>query len=301
MVERRRPVAGTRPGVTPWTSTSSRPARAREQLELAGGEAGGPEVELALLARRVRAPSPRSWSTPVAGSNSSPVLEVADREDGRERAHREARRPGGRRRRSGRRPRSRRARRAARSRPGTGRSRRRTRRRRSRSRTSSSSNVAGELVGGRGVAGERDELRRLWSTPTTSMPAPGQRERVTPRPAADVEHPHPRLERERVDEEVDLLLGPLGERVPQVRRPEELGDRVEPVRILDGWHAGHTERLRNTLGESTESADLAAGLSLQCTQDQVEERGRSSLPTCAGSHDSRLPVPVAERPRSSRP
>ena len=49
----------------------------------------------------------------------------------------------------------------------------------------------------------------LWSTPTTSKPAPGERERVPTRPAPHVEHPHPGLERERVDQEVDLLLVPL--------------------------------------------------------------------------------------------
>ena len=37
------------------------------------------------------------------------------------------------------------------------------------------------------------------------MPARGQRERVAPGSTPDVEHPHPRLEPERVDEEVDLL------------------------------------------------------------------------------------------------
>ena len=46
--------------------------RAREQLELAGGEAGRPEVELALVALARRAPWRRSCSTPVAGSNVSP-------------------------------------------------------------------------------------------------------------------------------------------------------------------------------------------------------------------------------------
>ena len=39
----------------------------------------------------------------------------------------------------------------------------------------------------------------------------------------------PGLEPERVDEEVDLLLGALGERVAQVGRAEVVGERLEPV------------------------------------------------------------------------
>ena len=69
-----------------------------------------------------------------------------------------------------------------------------------------------------------------WSTPTTSQPAPGQRERVAPGPHPTSSTRIPGSQPERVDEELDLLLGALRERVPQVRRPEEVGDRVEPVR-----------------------------------------------------------------------
>ena len=68
-----------------------------------------------------------------------------------------------------------------------------------------------------------------WSTPTTVDAAPGERERVTPGPHPTSSTRMPRLEPERVDEELDLLLGALRERVAEVRRPEELGDRVEPV------------------------------------------------------------------------
>ena len=57
-----------------------------------------------------------------------------------------------------------------------------------------------EALGRRGVPGERDEVGREVDADDVEA-APGQRERVTPRPAAHVEHPHPRLEPERVDEE----------------------------------------------------------------------------------------------------
>jgi hypothetical protein len=52
---------------------------------------------------------------------------------------------------------------------------------------------------------------------------------VAPRPAADVEQPHARLEGERIDEEVHLLRGALRERVAQVGVAEVVGDGLEPV------------------------------------------------------------------------
>ena len=90
----------------------------------------------------------------------------------------------------------------------------------------------------------------LWSTPTTVASATGQRERVAPGTAPDVEHAHPRLERERVDEEVDLLLGAHRERVAQVRRPEVVGDRVEPVRVVDRAARRSRERGYGVAGET---------------------------------------------------
>ena len=242
--------ARSRPGVTAVAPRPSSPARAREQLELAGVKQVVQRSNSRFVAARV---AHRRHLVDHAGGASNVLarLEVAHREVRPRTRSPRARPPG---RSAAAMPaehrRSRRARRAGRTRPGTGRSRRRTRRRTASSRTSSSSNSAGQPVGGRGRGRGATNVGREVDADDLDAP-PRQRERVPPGPAADVEHPHPRLEPERVDEEVDLLLGALGERVPQVGRPEELGDRVEPVGI-PGWHAGHTERLRNTLGESAE-------------------------------------------------
>ena len=60
-------------------------------------------------------------------------------------------------------------------------------------------------------------------------PAARQLVRVPARAATDIEHAVPRLEAECLDDEVDLLRRSLGERVPQVRRPEVFSDGFEPV------------------------------------------------------------------------
>jgi hypothetical protein len=60
--------------------------------------------------------------------------------------------------------------------------------------------------------------------------APGEGVGVAPGPAADVEHPHPGLEAQRLDQELDLLLGPLREGVAEVRLPHVVGQRLEPMR-----------------------------------------------------------------------
>src|SRR5690606_18414405 len=60
-------------------------------------------------------------------------------------------------------------------------------------------------------------------------PPLGQGPGVAARPAADVEHPHPRLEAQLVDEERHLVGRPLRERVAQVGVAEVVGERLEPV------------------------------------------------------------------------
>ena len=113
-----------------------------------------------------------------------------------------------------------------------------------RSRTSSTSNVARNPVAASCASATKSGDR---STPWTSMSACRQRERMPARAAPDVEDPHPRLEAECLHEEVDLLGGALGERVLQVGRPEELGDRVEPGalgRLRGLRHAGNYDRGR---------------------------------------------------------
>ena len=101
--------------------------------------------------------------------------------------------------------------------------------------SNSASKVEGPGVGppkvapGGASAVARSTNRWLMSTPTHLHAPPGQGVGVAAGAAADVEHPHPRLEPEHVDEERDLLLGALRERVAQVGRPEVVGDRLEPV------------------------------------------------------------------------
>ena len=75
------------------------------------------------------------------------------------------------------------------------------------------------------------------------MPRAGQRVGVAPGSAPDVEHPHAGLQPERLDEEADLLPGPLRERVAQVGVAQVIGDRLEPVVGVGGHrlrscHAG---------------------------------------------------------------
>ena len=87
--------------------------------------------------------------------------------------------------------------------------------------------------GGASARGQVDEA--LADVDADDLDAPrGQRVGVAAGPAADVEHPHARLEPERVDEEADLLLGALRERVAQVGVAEVVGDRLEPVVVVAG-------------------------------------------------------------------
>jgi len=52
---------------------------------------------------------------------------------------------------------------------------------------------------------------------------------VTSGSTADVEHERTGLEPERADEEGGLLLGALGERVPQIGRADMVSEGLEPV------------------------------------------------------------------------
>ncbi len=94
-----------------------------------------------------------------------------------------------------------------------------------------------------GAAGWRAGLRQLdeWGRDVDAVdddPPPRQLVSMAPRAAADVEHPLVRLELQRRDHVVDLLHRPLGERVPQVRRPEVLGDWFKPVVPTSGLNSG---------------------------------------------------------------
>ena len=89
----------------------------------------------------------------------------------------------------------------------------------------------GPLEGG---AGRRGGGRELDEAPADvhavhDQPPPGQLVGVATGAAPDVEHPHAGLQVEGLHEEPDLLVGALGERVPQVGDAQVLGDGLEPV------------------------------------------------------------------------
>ena len=67
-----------------------------------------------------------------------------------------------------------------------------------------------QAFGGGRLGRERDEVGRQID-PGDLDPPSGEFQRVPPRPAPRVEHLHPRYESELAHEEVDLLAGPLGE------------------------------------------------------------------------------------------
>jgi hypothetical protein len=89
-----------------------------------------------------------------------------------------------------------------------------------------------ELFGRGGIPGQADELGAVVDADDVEAPA-RQRERMASRAAPDVEHAHPRLQPECVDQETHLLLGPHRERVPEVCGTEERRHTVEPVRIVE--------------------------------------------------------------------
>src|SRR5262245_10153724 len=86
----------------------------------------------------------------------------------------------------------------------------------------------GQTFGRGGPAAQADEVRRAVY-PDDVETAAREGKRVPSRATADVEHTLTRFERKRADEELDLLFSSLGERVPQVRRPEEPRDGIEPT------------------------------------------------------------------------
>jgi hypothetical protein len=82
----------------------------------------------------------------------------------------------------------------------------------------------------RGRALHREVDKTLRDVDTDDLAAAGgQGVGMAARTAADVEHPGASFELELVEEELDLLLRSLRERVAQVRRAQMIGDRLEPV------------------------------------------------------------------------
>ncbi len=89
--------------------------------------------------------------------------------------------------------------------------------------------------------GRRPFSRQVNESPTDvdavyQEATPGKFVRVPSWPATDIEHPVAHRQAERVDEEIDLLLGALGERIPQVGRSKMLGNGFKPM--LNGLVAG---------------------------------------------------------------
>src|SRR4051812_6003528 len=131
----------------------------------------------------------------------------------------------------------------------------------------------------------------------------GERERMSPRAAADVEHPHPRCEPERVDEERDLLLGPLRERVLEIRRAEELGDRVEPrARGRRGHFASAQLGPKPTSTTRGTLSSIAPSIA-SCTTGSIVSRSPSGTSKTSSSCTVRIirvAYPPARRARSVR-
>ena len=191
-------VAVRDPGVTPWTAVDVEPGA------LARAASSSRAVKHVVQRSKSRSSPARSRTVGELvehagrGVEALAVLEAADREGGGERG--DAR--GGRRAAAPRaiRPKtsaSSSTRRAARTRPGRGRSRRRTRRRTARSRTSSTSKVAGEALGGRGVAGEARRSPADGRRRRTSMPRRASASEWRPGPQPTSSTRMPRLEPER--------------------------------------------------------------------------------------------------------
>ena len=123
-------------------------------------------------------------------------------------------------------------------------------------------------LGRRRVTGERDEVGRVVDADDVDARAGRARARGA-RARSRRRAPAARLEPERVDEEVDLLLGPLRERVAQVRRPEERRDRVEPRpsespghrRATTSWDECVVDGLMHEVREGSEARERVASRS----------------------------------------
>jgi hypothetical protein len=70
-------------------------------------------------------------------------------------------------------------------------------------------------------------------------------------PAADVEHPHARLEAQHLGQEADLLRGAAGERVPQVGATQVIGGGLEPVIGVGGHRTEYGACVTDPSREST--------------------------------------------------
>src|SRR5205823_6050830 len=108
------------------------------------------------------------------------------------------------------------------------------------------------------ISGQGDEVLRQVDAHDVEATA-GKGERVAPRAAADVEHPLPRLEPERVDEERDLLLRALRERrySTSIRRPVGLPEM--PRNLVEPRTARSASRRRRVQSTQSEPTLLLLG------------------------------------------
>src|SRR5690606_8453271 len=104
--------------------------------------------------------------------------------------------------------------------------------------------------------------------------APGQRQGVPSRSAADIEHPHAQFQAEEVDQEADILLGAHGERVAEVGRSDVIGDVLEPVPIRLAGRSGG-------LGSDHRAQPLAAAQLEPCERLTARGTDRSKAPDMA--------------------
>src|SRR5680860_1113655 len=130
----------------------------------------------------------------------------------------------------------------------------------------------------RGGAGQRDEVRRQIE-PGDRTASPGERKGVAARTAADVEHRRTGDEVQRVDEELDLLVRSQRERVPQIRRPEERRDFIEPTRCGPVAHLASAQ-----LGPKPTSTVSGT---VSSVTDSMADRTRGSISSRSSSGTSK--------------
>src|SRR5579859_21278 len=119
----------------------------------------------------------------------------------------------------------------------------------------------------------------------------GEAPHVASRPAADVEHPHPRLEAEHVPEKRELLLGPLGERVPQIGAPRVRSDRLEePLPIAQSAPSGPGSHSAGSPKTGSPKAGSAAAEAVPLASAQVAAHERL---TASGTRSSAAPSMAA--------
>ena len=286
VVERRAAARRSRPGVTPWTASTTSPAPAASSSELPRGEAGGPEVERALLAVGV-ADRGELVEHAGRGSNASPASRWRTRSTTRTRRRQPAagRERGGdaaERRRSSSSPPEQPEAALAEADRGVelaGEGRARGRRARSNVPRPGPRRGRGSARARRSRATGRRRRPRCRAEPARARAGPGRTRRRAPA--------SPARARARSTRNVDLLLGPLGERVAQVRRAEELGDRSNQYRRSRA--ARRSSQSSNTQYRSPTTVARAA----RPRSHRARQHGTIDFPTINGFEHSMSRSPMS--------